>query len=361
MEIQPIIQTIPYPIHDDDSWWHWNMEERAWYPPANACSTNTPELGWYDSSDPSLIQTHLEQAEWAGLDAFVVSYWGYGSKELKNMKVIFEIAKEINSSVKIAPYFEIFLVAQDNKSYDEIVSHFTSELSQLYDILLQVDYRDQIWFENGSPVVWVYVTQAISKNAWLEVSSNLNAENKSFFFVADRPSNSAKVNTLFQAQHQYDVYAPSKSNTYLDTFYSVKRKSYHFNQIFVAGVSPGYDDRIVRDGNPPVSRDSGFFYESVWNYAISLKPDWISITSWNEWHEGTEIESSQENGNLALEQTRQFIQEFKTNQFENLVPYSNFYILWMVLDKIYYSILGIWIIFGLTMLILKFRIRKKIG
>ena len=43
-------QSFPYPIEDNDAWWHWDYAEWGWYPPANACSVNTPTQGWYDSS-----------------------------------------------------------------------------------------------------------------------------------------------------------------------------------------------------------------------------------------------------------------------------------------------------------------------
>ncbi|MHA1451671.1 MAG: hypothetical protein ACTSRD_02280 [Promethearchaeota archaeon] len=335
-------QASPYPIDDSDDWWHWNYEDRGWYPPANACSTNTPNQGWYDSSDPSLIQTHLEQAEWAGLDAFVISYWGYGGKERKNMQIMMDVAKEINSAVKLAPYFEIFAVAQEGRPHEEIVSRFTSELSQLYDFLMQEDYRDQIWLENGDPVIWVYVVQAVSVDAWVEVMDNLHDENKSFFIVADRPSRKTEQNVLFQAQHQYDVYAPTRDRRYFDTFFSMKKRSKRFNQIFVAGVAPAYNDTVVRDGNAPFGREGGNFYEDRWNDALSLHPDWISITSWNEWHEGTEIEPSKEDGNVALQQTQQFVSEFKSGVYNQLNPSPPSKVLWYVWNEFYYVLIGGW-------------------
>jgi len=344
-------QASPYLVEDNNAWWHWDNYQRSWYPPANACSVNTPEQGWYDSSDPSLIQTHLEQAEWAGLDAFVISYWGYGGKERKNMKIMMDVAKDINSSVKLAPYFEIFMVAQEGRTHEEIVSHFTSELSQLYDFLMQEDYRSQIWFENDKPVVWVYVVQAVSVEVWVEVMDNLQVENKSFFIVADRPSRNAEQNVFFQAQHQYDVYAPIRDRRYFDVFYSMKKRSRKYDQIFVAGVAPAYNDTVVRDGNIPVGRDGGQFYKNRWNDALSLQPDWISITSWNEWHEGTEIEPSKEDGNLALQQTQQFINEFKSGSYSQLSPSTPSKVLWYVWNEFYYVLIGGWTILAVMTIV----------
>ncbi len=349
-------QGSPYPIEDNTEWWHWDYESRGWYPPVNACSTNTPIQGWYDSSDPTLIQTHLEQAEWAGLDAFIVSYWGYNGKEQKNMQIMMEVAKNINSSVKLAPYFEIFMVAWEGRSHEDIVTHFTSELSQLYDFLMQEDYHDQIWFEQGKPVVWVYVVQAISVDAWVEVMANLDDENKSIFIVADRPSSRSVQNELFQAVHQYDVYAPTRNGRYLQTFYSIKKRSRRFNQIFVAGVTPAYDDTVVRDGNPPIGRDGGQTYTKRWNDALGLHPDWISITSWNEWHEGTEIEPSIENGDLALNQTRQFIHEFKSGSYDQLAPSSQVMTIWSRWRWYYTVLISGWILLGVLTIV--YRVRK---
>jgi len=34
--------------------------------------------------------------------------------------------------------------------------------------------------------------------------------------------------------------------------------------------------------------------------AIKADPDWVLITSWNEWHEGSEIEPSWEDGDAYL-------------------------------------------------------------
>ena len=44
--------------------------------------------------------------------------------------------------------------------------------------------------------------------------------------------------------------------------------------------------------------------------AIAAHPDYVLITSWNEWHEGSEIEPSVEYGSLFLNATSVFSREF---------------------------------------------------
>lgn len=61
-------------------------------------------------------------------------------------------------------------------------------------------------------------------------------------------------------------------------------------------VAPGYlDDRAV-PGNttPTLGREDGASYDLEWNNAldpaIGGDPTWVSVTSFNEWHEGSSIE-----------------------------------------------------------------------
>ena len=55
-------------------------------------------------------------------------------------------------------------------------------------------------------------------------------------------------------------------------------------------VGPGYDARRG-DGDPRVKpRRNGRTYDTMWSAAIRARPDRITITSYNEWHEGTQIE-----------------------------------------------------------------------
>jgi len=60
-------------------------------------------------------------------------------------------------------------------------------------------------------------------------------------------------------------------------------------------VFPGYDDTHVRDGNPAVPVDPEFFRRSI---RLALAHDqkanvpWLFVCSWNEWHEGSNIEPS---------------------------------------------------------------------
>jgi glycoprotein endo-alpha-1,2-mannosidase len=333
-------------IKDDTNWRHWGSN--SYQPPYNACSTFTPQIGWYDCADPATIEKQLRQAEWAGIDSFVVSYWGQNSIENQNFKNMIRVAKSINSNLTFTFYFEIFMGGLDKKNESEAVALMVDEFSYIYNLFNSSEYKDYIWFEEGKPVLFSYVVQAISASVWQETKKSLESDLMTFFLVGDRPGKNEDYNQVFDATHQYDVYAPTKANKYLTNFFNLKLSAQKYNQIFIAGVAPGYDDHKVRDGNPPLSREMGETYHSSWENAISLNPDWITITSWNEWHEGSEIEPSIENKDLALNQTKLYISEFKSGEY-TLLESIDFYQSLMLYCII--SVITAWIIFEIYFLL----------
>jgi hypothetical protein len=61
---------------------------------------------------------------------------------------------------------------------------------------------------------------------------------------------------------------------------------------------------------PVTQRWGGETYRVLWQEAVAASPDYVLITSWNEWHEGSEIEPSVEYGSVMLNDTAVFAREF---------------------------------------------------
>ena len=55
-------------------------------------------------------------------------------------------------------------------------------------------------------------------------------------------------------------------------------------------VGPGYDARRATGDDRVRSRRNGATYDSMWRGAVKARADLVTITSYNEWHEGTQIE-----------------------------------------------------------------------
>ena len=67
---------------------------------------------------------------------------------------------------------------------------------------------------------------------------------------------------------------------------------------FIPNVMPGYDDTRLRGRDrATLDRQGGSFYRSFWKMAspfVTAEQPFLIITTFNEWHEGTELEPSRE-------------------------------------------------------------------
>jgi hypothetical protein len=74
---------------------------------------------------------------------------------------------------------------------------------------------------------------------------------------------------------------------------------------------PGYDDTPLRGvGRVTFNRRRGDFYRESFAVAAPFIDDdqpMLLITSFNEWHEGTELEPSEEYGEKYLDLTRELV------------------------------------------------------
>lgn len=95
--------------------------------------------------------------------------------------------------------------------------------------------------------------------------------------------------------------------------YNLLGAAYGPPRISMATVSPGYDERYIRGRTTQlvVDREGGAFYERQWEAAIDARPDWVVITTWNEWWENSEIEASQRYGEQYPSRTKIWADAFK--------------------------------------------------
>jgi len=76
-------------------------------------------------------------------------------------------------------------------------------------------------------------------------------------------------------------------------------------------VCPGVESSIVN-----IDRQKGAVYSIQWEALLSSKyrPHWVLINTWNDWANGTEIESSQQFANEYLILTKKYIERFKASK-----------------------------------------------
>ena len=168
------------------------------------------------------------------------------------------------------------------------------------------------------PVIFVYgrVMGQVPLDSWPAILSQAHAKAGDFLLVADGyQENYAK---LFDGLHTYNICgaikgkSPAELRIWAARHYAgavgVARKH---SRISCVTLIPGYDDTKIRKPGLKVERQEGQVYRVLWEEAIKARPDWVLITSWNEWHEGSEIEPSLEYGDQYLRLTGQYARRFR--------------------------------------------------
>jgi len=269
-------------------------------------ATHYPVGGPYDSRDPARIRGQLVQAREAGLDGLLVSWWGRESEEALGLDTLFPYASE--AGLLVAPYYET------GGLWPRGAAGVAADLESLLDR----HGREAAWLRvDGVPVVFLYAAHRLRPAAWDAVRARLAARGRRVFLVAEAPSPewlAARPDWLgrFDALHTYTpivFIARGRDLRAVDrSFTDLARQA---GRSFVPAVAPGFDDRQVRVPGTVVDRAGGSTYDQTWEAALSTNPTWVLVSSWNEWHEGSEIEPSLEEGRRYLDATRGWADRFR--------------------------------------------------
>lgn len=299
-------------------WRHWNAGGANPDEKENGrrriASAHFPENDVYDSSNVETIRRHLSLAQKAGVNGFIVSWWGPDTFEEKNLLSMMDVIEKEKFPVKISVYVE----AVPDEKPENI-------LPVLQYINKAFAHRKSYLRHDGKPVVFVY-GRAIFPSVycmfeeckesppervdWTEAIKQIKKE-KPVFLVADAIAYMMfnKLNDIaamgFDGVHVY--------NPHLETNMKLNMAKTHKNFVKSARalkllpavtVIPGYDDRWSgRKVASVTERKDGNLYSNLWDGAVSSGAPWVLITSFNEWHEGSEIEPSAEYGDAYIKIT----------------------------------------------------------
>ncbi len=259
----------------------------------------------YSSDDRRAIIHQIEQAQTAGIDGFISSWWGPGGYTDQNLKLLLDLAQEKRFFVTI--YFET-LKGSGPRDKDEILKWLSYAIST---------YRDYPAFMkvNGKPLIVIWASESVPLATWKSVFAELRAQGLDATYLA-MGYNTGNL-AVFDGLHEYGVF--TKSNL-AGTFRSAAQATRYYGlladsptpKIWVATVQPGYDERLIPGRRGLFKdRDNGKFYRNTFEAALESDPDWIFITTWNEWWEHTYIEPSELYGDLYLQITHEFAEKWK--------------------------------------------------
>jgi len=276
-----------------------------WYGPGMYYQgTNHPLRGLYDSWDEKVLEDHMREALESGIDGFVVSWWGPGSYETDTVKKMLRISHDMEKEGErfyISVYYEGYEYSTEEEAFNDlcfVIDEFAKDRS-----FLKI---------NGKPVIFIYsrAINSISRKGWENVMKRIRETGRDAIFVADTMD--GKFAKIFGGLHIYNVCGAFRKLSAMKAGLRFLNYQARCNDVLYAiNIMPGYDDTHIRIPGFSVDRENGKLYEELWKLVLEIDPDIVIITSWNEWHEGSEIEPSVEYGRKFLDLTKKWAELWK--------------------------------------------------
>ncbi|MFX0098694.1 MAG: hypothetical protein ACFFCS_03870 [Candidatus Hodarchaeota archaeon] len=310
------------------SWAHWpEGGHQPWNDPMDIGATNHPTLNQsnvtlYDSCDPDAMRFHMDMATYAGIDSFIATWWGQTARSNYNFIQLLNVTEMYGYDMEHTVYFETVQERfRDNNT--ACVAELYGDLSYIvnnygnHSKFLKVFDEDMGIYR---PVIFIYSTTARPSIAnWTTVVNYLHGNGSYPFLIADLGGPRAvpqDMIPLFDGFHIYNplgVYREEPENA-IKKFESLVISSRIHGKLACVTTIAGYDDsNIGREPPRPIlDRNNGGTYNLSWDVACKTQPDWALICSFNEWHEGSEIEPSLEDGYFYINETKRHTAIFKS-------------------------------------------------
>lgn len=295
--------------------------------PGRRCSYSAfyPVLSLYDCLDRKVLEQHACWAQEASLDGLVWDYMLVGEDNPdrdrplaetmydRSFRVMLEVIEDTSIPLQLSPWYDSF--CWYGFPVEKIADHLT---------YLVRTYRGNphVLHFDGRLVIHVY--SALAKHSasdWRRIRSLLGdsgVDREAFLVAGEMPYWKPDLDApgLFDGFSQYNYDMSDWSADGVARFSTILRELASRNRaaFWSATVGPGFDGRIWHHPGRSVARGLGRLYESMWEAAIGSEPQMITVCSFNEWGEGTQIEPCLEYEDLYLKLTSKWANAFRRGQ-----------------------------------------------
>jgi hypothetical protein len=239
----------------DGRWAHWYVEQDG----ASVLSTPyLPVRGLYSSSNSRIVLAQMREIAATGVGTIVVSWWGFDSPEHARLSLVQQAAERYG--LEIAIHVEPYRGRTPARAAEDIASL----------------HRD-----GGFTDFYVYDADRDAAADWAEALEPLEGVR---VFGHTTLVGRAKASG-FDGLYPYDVV------TWNGTLFKRLCTQAHAAGLLCApSVGPGYDARLATRHEAVRQRLNGMTYDRMWKTVLKANADVVTITSYNEWQEGTQIE-----------------------------------------------------------------------
>jgi glycoprotein endo-alpha-1,2-mannosidase len=283
-------------------WSHWRDVDTQHHRAAS--STQFPAKGAYDSRDPKVIAQQIQEAKDAGVTGFITDWWERDDIVDRGLPALLSAAHQGDISV----------TAMFDRAPEKALDKAKTIASDMAYILMRYG-NDPAWLKvNGKPVLFIYAAaiEQIKTDDWARVVKQVRDDVPGGEVLIPDTVNK-QIISLFDgsciytmAMHTHDM-QPDAIRHWAQEWFPNLVKLPGPGKVTSVTVMPGFDNR---KGQRITQRWDGQTYRALWLEAVKADPDYVLISTWNEWHEGSEIEPSVQFGDRYLKQTAEYARQF---------------------------------------------------
>lgn len=255
----------------------------------------------YSSFDAGAIGRQIDQAKGAGIDAFIMSW--FGPKNNNMTHTVFNTLLDQAAAKGFKAAASVDLV---DASYYTTGAEVVDALRYL--INDRANHPAYLRYA-GKPVIYFYYQARYSAADWANIRAQVDPDRHTIW-VAEG-TNTAFLPT-FDGLYLFNTAWAGDPAAVASQWFAATRGAGGW--FYTPTVLPGWNEsRMAGRSNPTAARDraNGQFLQSSWGGAAASGAGVILIVSWNEYYENSHIEPSQLYGTQALDTLRPLIASWK--------------------------------------------------
>jgi len=241
----------------DGTWEHWAQNQNT--PPLEIASDWFPARGPYSSADARVVRAQMREIAAIGVQTVIVSWWGEGSIEAARMPLVAKAA--LSAGLRVAVHVEPY----PGRTPASLAAPLQALAAQ------------------GITDAYIYDSTFSPDVEW----KALNAQLPGMRLFANTNLPGKALAGGFAGLYTYDVRIYNGSS-----FPRMCASARTRGLLCAPSVGPGFDALRATGDTRVKSRNNGVAYDCMWRGAIKAAADVVTITSYNEWHEGTQIEAA---------------------------------------------------------------------
>jgi len=270
--------------------------------------TDRPSIGSYDSRDGGVAGTQIDQAKSAGIDAFMVSWYGLEDGGTTTPALNNMLDRAAERGFQVGAVVDIFS-SQFNRSRDALVNSLN------YLVYDRANHPAYLRY-NGKPVImFAFQGRAeFSNSQWQEIRNAVDPD-RNTIWISEGIGGCCLYGGAMDGMYAFNIaWANGSSSRYTRERNAVLNSG---GSIYVPTVHPGWNEDLIAAregrGNPTSvkERNNGQFLTTSFSGATASGADVIMIGTWNEFIENSHIEPSVNYGTQSLDILRPLIADWK--------------------------------------------------